>query len=92
MMCHLFSLFSSRYMNFMFDLEDASNDGGIDAEEFSIVCSSYGLDQQECRDAFGKMAQVSLRCWFVLYLICCVLLFYEVLFIGIHSAKESQLK
>ncbi|EDS26157.1 conserved hypothetical protein [Culex quinquefasciatus] len=47
------------YMNFMFDLEDASNDGGIDAEEFSIVCSSYGLDQQECRDAFGKMAQGS---------------------------------
>lgn len=46
-----------RYMNFMFDLEDASNDGSIDAEEFSIVCSSYGLDQQECREAFGKMAQ-----------------------------------
>ncbi|XP_058812288.1 calexcitin-1-like [Topomyia yanbarensis] len=48
-----------RYMNFMFDLEDASNDGGIDAEEFSIVCSSYGPDKQECQQAFRKMAQGS---------------------------------
>ncbi|XP_058837440.1 uncharacterized protein LOC131693544 [Topomyia yanbarensis] len=47
------------YMNFMFDLEDASNDGGIDAEEFSIVCSSYGPDKQECQQAFRKMAQGS---------------------------------
>ncbi|XP_070503085.1 calexcitin-1 [Chironomus tepperi] len=46
-----------RYMNFMFDLEDASNDGAIDASEFAIVCSSYGLDKAECEDAFGKMSQ-----------------------------------
>lgn len=45
-------------MNFMFDLEDASDDGAIDAAEFAIVCSSYGLDTAECEDAFGKMSQV----------------------------------
>lgn len=45
-------------MNFMFDLEDASDDGAIDAAEFAIVCSSYGLDKGECEDAFRKMSQV----------------------------------
>ena len=45
-------------MNFMFDLEDASTDGAIDAAEFAIVCSSYGLDTKECEEAFGKMSQV----------------------------------
>lgn len=47
-------------MNFMFDLEDASNDGTIDAEEFSIVCSSYGLNKSECQEAFRKMSKVSI--------------------------------
>jgi hypothetical protein len=47
-------------MNFMFDLEDASDDGAIDASEFAIVCSSYGLDKAECEEAFGKMSQVIL--------------------------------
>lgn len=46
-------------MNFMFDLEDASNDGGIDADEFALVCSSYGLDKNECQEAFKKMSKVS---------------------------------
>lgn len=50
--------FFGRYMNFMFDLEDASDDGAIDAAEFAIVCSSYGLDKAECEDAFRKMSQV----------------------------------
>lgn len=50
-----------RYMNFMFDLEDASDDGAIDAAEFAIVCSSYGLDKAECEDAFRKMSQVSFQ-------------------------------
>lgn len=45
-------------MNFMFDLEDASNDGTIDAQEFALVCSSYGLDARECEEAFGKMSKV----------------------------------
>lgn len=48
----------TKYMNFMFDLEDASTDGSIDVEEFTLVCSSYGLDKAECQDAFQKMAQV----------------------------------
>lgn len=47
-----------RYMNFMFDLEDASTDGTIDAQEFAIVCSSYGLDTKECEEAFAKMSKV----------------------------------
>lgn len=47
-------------MNFMFDLEDASTDGTIDAQEFAIVCSSYGLDTKECEEAFAKMSKVSL--------------------------------
>lgn len=42
----------------MFDLEDASDDGAIDAAEFAIVCSSYGLNKAECEDAFRKMSQV----------------------------------
>lgn len=46
------------YMNFMFDLEDASTDGTIDAQEFAIVCSSYGLDTAECEEAFVKMSKV----------------------------------
>lgn len=50
-----------RYMNFMFDLEDASNDGTIDAQEFALVCSSYGLDANECEQAFAKMSKVSCR-------------------------------
>jgi hypothetical protein len=45
----------------MFDLEDASDDGAIDAAEFAIVCSSYGLDTAECEEAFGKMSQVKLK-------------------------------
>lgn len=44
----------------MFDLEDASTDGTIDAQEFAIVCSSYGLDTKECEEAFAKMSKVSL--------------------------------
>uniref|UniRef100_A0A182MT55 EF-hand domain-containing protein n=1 Tax=Anopheles culicifacies TaxID=139723 RepID=A0A182MT55_9DIPT len=47
-----------RYMNFMFDLEDASHDGTIDGDEFSIVCSSYGVDKNECQEAFKKMSKV----------------------------------
>lgn len=48
-------------MNFMFDLEDASNDGAIDSHEFSLVCSSYGLNKAECEEAFRKMSQVRTR-------------------------------
>ncbi|XP_077288891.1 sarcoplasmic calcium-binding protein 2 [Arctopsyche grandis] len=47
----------SRYMNFMFDLEDASNDGSIDVDEFTTVCSCYGLQATECKTAFNKMSK-----------------------------------
>lgn len=52
-----------RYMNFMFDLEDASNDGTIDSEEFSTVYSSYGVDKNECLEAFKKMSKVINLCF-----------------------------
>lgn len=48
----------NQYQRFMFDLEDASGDGSIDIEEFISVCSCYGLQTQECKEAFQKMAQV----------------------------------
>lgn len=47
----------NKYMNFMFDLEDASTDGSIDVAEFALVCSSYGLEKKECEEAFAKMAK-----------------------------------
>ena len=56
-------------MNFMFDLEDASDDGAIDAKEFALVCSSYGLDKNECEQAFEKMSQVTINSWKVFCLI-----------------------
>ncbi|XP_056639783.1 calexcitin-2 isoform X1 [Diorhabda sublineata] len=47
----------TQYMRFMFEMEDSSGDGAIDVDEFSGVCSCYGLDESECRQAFEKMAQ-----------------------------------
>lgn len=49
----------TQYQKFMFDLEDASGDGTIDIEEFTSVCSCYGLETSECREAFNKMSGVS---------------------------------
>jgi len=46
----------TQYLKFMFDLEDASGDGAIDVEEFTSVCSCYGLEPSECRQAFQKMS------------------------------------
>ncbi|KAF5299456.1 hypothetical protein FQR65_LT01036 [Abscondita terminalis] len=46
----------TQYLKFMFDLEDASGDGAIDADEFTSVCSCYGLEASECRNAFQKMS------------------------------------
>uniref|UniRef100_A0A1B0CW79 EF-hand domain-containing protein n=1 Tax=Lutzomyia longipalpis TaxID=7200 RepID=A0A1B0CW79_LUTLO len=56
-----------RYMNFMFDLEDASNDGTIDAREFATVCSCYGTDRKECEEAFAKMSKVSVDEWCIMW-------------------------
>lgn len=47
-----------QYCHFMFQLEDTSADGSIDCDEFTTVCSSYGIDTQECKVAFTKMAKV----------------------------------
>lgn len=49
----------SQYLRFMFDLEDASGDGSIDIDEFTSVCSCYGLELSECKDAFVRMSCVS---------------------------------
>lgn len=49
----------TQYMRFMFELEDASGDGSIDVDEFASVCSCYGLETGECREAFAKMSQVT---------------------------------
>ncbi|XP_060524036.1 calexcitin-2 isoform X1 [Cylas formicarius] len=46
----------TQYQRFMFDLEDASGDGTIDIDEFTSVCSCYGLEAKECREAFVKMS------------------------------------
>lgn len=45
----------------MFDLEDASTDGTIDAQEFASVCASYGPDKTECELAFKKMSKVTFK-------------------------------
>ncbi|CAH1639371.1 unnamed protein product [Spodoptera littoralis] len=45
------------YCKFIFELEDASNDGAIDVEEFSSVYVSFGLDKEESVEAFHKMAK-----------------------------------
>lgn len=61
----------------MFDLEDASTDGAIDAAEFAIVCSSYGLDTKECEEAFGKMSQVTITLFFKTLYILLILSFWK---------------
>lgn len=48
----------TNYMVFMFHLEDASGDGSIDVDEFTSVCSCYGLKPDECRLAFQHMSKV----------------------------------
>lgn len=49
----------------MFDLEDASTDGTIDAQEFASVCASYGPDKTECELAFKKMSKVTKKNLFI---------------------------
>lgn len=45
------------YCKFAFTIEDASSDGSINAEEFSSVYVSFGLDKDEAVKAFEKMAK-----------------------------------
>ncbi|XP_041981981.1 calexcitin-2-like [Aricia agestis] len=45
------------YCKLIFDLQDASNDGSIDATEFSTVCESFGIKKDEAVTSFAKMAK-----------------------------------
>ncbi|XP_013193755.1 calexcitin-2-like [Amyelois transitella] len=45
------------YCKFIFQLEDASNDGSIDSEEFSSVYASFGLNKSDAVAAFQKMSK-----------------------------------
>ncbi|XP_075980508.1 calexcitin-2-like [Anticarsia gemmatalis] len=51
------SEWQNQYCKFVFDLEDASDDGSIDSEEFSSVYASFGLNKDEAVAAFQKMAK-----------------------------------
>lgn len=45
------------YCKFIFQLEDTSNDGSIDSNEYASVYTSFGLDKSECLAAFQKMSK-----------------------------------
>jgi len=45
------------YMNFMFSLQDTSGDGTIDLEEFTSVCTSFGVPAAEITKAFDKVSK-----------------------------------
>uniref|UniRef100_T1IX98 EF-hand domain-containing protein n=1 Tax=Strigamia maritima TaxID=126957 RepID=T1IX98_STRMM len=47
----------TKYMDFMFQLEDTSGDGIIDENEFISVYTHYGIPADECRQAFGVFSQ-----------------------------------
>lgn len=51
------SEWQSKYMEFMFNLEDTSGDGVIDESEFTAVYASYGIDEEECRQAFNRFSK-----------------------------------
>lgn len=44
------------YCKFIFSLEDSSDDGSIDSEEFSTVYAALGIPKAEATAAFQKMA------------------------------------
>ncbi|CAL8137938.1 unnamed protein product [Orchesella dallaii] len=45
------------YMRFMFNLQDTSGDGCIDLDEFTSVCTSFGINADESRRAFDTISQ-----------------------------------
>ncbi|OXA52280.1 calexcitin-1 [Folsomia candida] len=45
------------YQSFMFYLLDTSGDGSIDVDEFTSVCSTYGVSPDECRGAYKKLSK-----------------------------------
>lgn len=48
------------YAKFVFQLEDGSNDGAIDSEEFSNIYAAFGLDKAEAVAAFQKLGKPSI--------------------------------
>jgi len=44
------------YMEFMFRLQDANADGGIDAEEFVSVTGTFGVPKDQAEKAFNAMS------------------------------------
>ncbi|XP_072945044.1 calexcitin-2-like [Epargyreus clarus] len=45
------------YCKFIFEIEDATGDGAIDANEFASVFESFGKDKNDATAAFQKMAK-----------------------------------
>lgn len=37
-----------------------AGDGSIDVDEFTSVCSTYGVSPDECRGAYKKLSKVTL--------------------------------
>lgn len=44
-------------MKFIFDIEDSSKDGSIDAGEFSTIFATFGLSKEEAVQAFNKLSK-----------------------------------
>lgn len=45
------------YMEFMFRLQDTSEDGVIEVDEFSQVCVAFGVPPEDCKQAFDKLSK-----------------------------------
>lgn len=46
----------TKYMNFMFDVNDTSGDNIIDKHEYSTVYMSYGISKDDCDAAFDTLS------------------------------------
>nr|4NDC_A Chain A, Calexcitin [Doryteuthis pealeii]4NDC_B Chain B, Calexcitin [Doryteuthis pealeii] len=46
----------TKYMNFMFDVNDTSGDNIIDKHEYSTVYMSYGIPKSDCDAAFDTLS------------------------------------
>lgn len=47
----------TKYMNFMFDVNDTSGDNIIDKHEYSTVYMSYGISKEDCNVAFDTLSE-----------------------------------
>ena len=50
----------SRYQSFLFEAEDVTGDGKVDLGEYTTAYTSYGVSEEECKNAFKKLTNVSL--------------------------------